>query len=197
MQNITIPIDADGLVVKSTEPGTLHYVRIKSQPKQNRSNPILLVEIRKKGSAIYETVEKFKIGVDTNIRFTAPVEEYRFTVRGGENCGILKLYMDDTVVAGDNDNSNLDTEVLDRVLSGDDYVGSNFSTLAELNSTRANPAAMSWALVADNGTGSPAIAVSDGTSFSLLAAGGGSNQEEVLLEGLASGFLYVNDMRAG
>ena len=197
MQEITIPIDSDGFIVKSTEAGTAHRVSIKAQPIRNISRPLLVVEIRRKGSTVYETVDRFKIGIEAGFNFTASLEEYRFTVVNAEGCGILNVFMEDFAEAGENDNSNLDTEVIEQVLSGDDYVGSNYSTLAQLNSTRANPAAMSWALVADNGNGSPGIAVSDGISYSILESGGGANQEEVLLEGLASGFLYVNNMRAG
>ena len=196
MQKITIPVDASGLIVSATETGTEHYISVSSQPKTNISKPILVVEIRKKGSATYETVENFSIGIDSGFRFVAPVDEYRFTVVGGEGCGIVKLDFKDTSFAGENDNSNLDTEVMDRLLSGDDYVGSNFNSLEELNATRASSQPMNWALVADNGSGSPGIAVSNGTGFVLLDSGGQS-QEEILLEGLASGFLYVNEVEAG
>ena len=197
MQIIEIPITADKLIVKADGVGTNHAIEIESQDKNNRSNPKVVIEIRRKGSSQYETVMTYLVGVDELERFTASVEEYRFTFIDTHLAGFNRVTFKDTTTAGENDNANLDTEVIEGILAGDDYVGSNYSTLAELNSTRANPAAMSWALVADNGNGSPAIAVSNGVSYSILESGGGTNQDEVLLEGLASGFLYVNDMRAG
>jgi len=197
MQEITIPITADKLIVKAEGVGTNHVIQIDSPIKNNRSNPKLVIEIRRKGSAQYETIHTYLIGVDDVERFTASVEEYRFTFIDTELAGFNFVTFKDTTTTGENDNALLNTDLADRLLTGRDYVGSNYSTLAQLNSERASSHAMSWALVADNGNGVPGIAVSNGTNYSILESGGGTNQEEVLLEGLASGFLYVNDMRAG
>ena len=40
MQEIIIPIDADGLIVKATETGTNHFISVESQQKKNTSRPI-------------------------------------------------------------------------------------------------------------------------------------------------------------
>ncbi len=195
MQEIIIPIDADGLIVKATETGTDHFIDIDSQQKRNQVRPILLIEIRCKGSSQYKTIERFKIGIDDNFKFTAPIEEYRFTVIDGDNCGINQVVLKDYSTAGENSNANLDTDVVDRMLSGDDYVGSNFASLADLNAARSSSQPMTWALVADNGSGSPGIAVSNGTSFALMDSS--TNDGDQLRAGFAGGSLYIKNLMVG
>ena len=184
MQEIIIPIDADGLIVKATETGTNHFISVESQQKKNTSRPILLIEIRRKGSSQYETIEHFKIDIDDNFRFTAPVDEYRFTVIGGDNCGINQVTLSDTATAGENSNDHLDTELMDKLLSGGDYLGANYANLADLNAKQPDAPEGSWAIIADDGGDptSPAIVRNNGTGFEAIATGTGGSGDTNYIE---------------
>ena len=195
--NYIVPKTANKLEFANTQAGTDHFIKIQSSQTGAINSPTLVIEARDKGAATYEVLREVTVTSRYNFDVKSKsIAEFRFTILRPHLAEFDTLTVTHDASAGLADNSNLDTEVMDRLLTGEDYVGSNFANLAALNQARASAQAQSWALVADNGSGSPAIAVSNGSSFALIQQSGPTD-EEILLEGLASGFLYVNQMEAG
>ena len=188
MQIINIPITANKLVVKAEGVGTNHAIEIDSQEKNNRSNPKLIIEIRRKGSAQYETIMTYLVGVDELERFTASVEEYRFTFIDTHLAGFNRVTFKDTTTEGLNDNSELNTELLSILLDGTDYLGANFADLSELNAKHPSAVSGNWAIIADDGGDptSPAIVRHNGTGFEPIATGSGGSGDTNYIELLDS-----------
>ena len=192
--NYVIPKTADNLIVANTQTGTNHFIRINSSQTGGFNSPTLVIEAREKGASIYEVLREFSVVGRYNFNVNnKSIEEFRFTVINPELAEFDTLNVTHDASTGLADNSNLNTDTIDRILGGRDYLGS-FASLSQLNSTRAASPVEAWAVVTDGSSAS--IAYSNGTVFALSQQSGPTD-EDILLEGLASGFLYVNQMEAG
>jgi hypothetical protein len=193
-QTITVPYNADKLEVLNNQEGTNHFIKVQSSQTGGLNSPTLIIESRAKGASTYEVLKEIKVVGRYNFNVNSKsIEEFRFTIAEPQKAEFDTLTITHDASAGLADNSNLNTDPIDRILGGRDYMGS-FSSLSQLNSTRAASPVEAWAVVTDGS--SATIAYSNGTVFALSQQSGPTD-EDILLEGLASGFLYVNQMEAG